>query len=122
MALMLLAFPLDSPGCAQMFEFGTIRQVTTALEARAAPAVAVQQTSERCNPPPTKHICLITPGHLSTNPRTVKEADALVGAGFEVTVIAADYLPWAQETDKTFSGRPWRTVPPVRFGPTAPWL
>ena len=36
-------------------------------------------------------ICLLTPGHLSTNPRLTKEADALVSAGFEVCVLAADY-------------------------------
>lgn len=46
-------------------------------------------------------ICLISPGHLSTNPRLVKEADALAGAGYEVALITGDYSPWAREADKT---------------------
>ena len=65
-------------------------------------------------------ICLITPGHLSTNPRLVKEADALAEAGHEVTVLAATYLDWGRETDPVFAGRPWRRAPPVPFGPDAP--
>jgi glycosyltransferase involved in cell wall biosynthesis len=35
-------------------------------------------------------VCLVTPGHLGSNPRLVKEADALVEAGYEVHVIAGD--------------------------------
>ncbi len=35
-----------------------------------------------------KHICLITPGHVSSCPRIVKEADALVEAGYEVTLVS----------------------------------
>jgi glycosyltransferase involved in cell wall biosynthesis len=65
-------------------------------------------------------ICLITPGHLSTNPRLVKEADALAEAGHEVTVLAATYLAWGRETDQGFAERPWRRAPPVPFGPDAP--
>lgn len=45
-------------------------------------------------------ICLITPGQPSTNPRLVKEADALVEAGHEVVVICAHWARWADETDK----------------------
>ena len=67
-------------------------------------------------------ICLITPGHLATNPRLVKEADALCEAGHEVTVVAADYLPWAREADKEYSSRSWRTAAPTPFGPQAPRL
>ncbi len=65
-------------------------------------------------------ICLISPGHLATNPRLVKEADALSQAGHEVTVIAADYLSWARRADRAFESRAWRIAPPVRFGPDAP--
>ncbi len=65
-------------------------------------------------------ICLISPGHLTTNPRLVKEADALSEAGHEVTVIAADYLSWARQADRAFGARAWGTAPPVRFGPDAP--
>jgi glycosyltransferase involved in cell wall biosynthesis len=64
-------------------------------------------------------ICLITPGHLSTNPRLVKEADALAGAGYSVAVIAADYAGWAREADAEFADRPWRLAARLRFGPDA---
>ncbi len=67
-------------------------------------------------------ICLITPGHLSTNPRLIKEADALSGAGYDVVVLAATYQPWGREADKEFSGRPWRAAPPRAFGPRAPTM
>jgi glycosyltransferase involved in cell wall biosynthesis len=65
-------------------------------------------------------VCLITPGHLSTNPRLVKEADALAEAGCDVTVLAATYQAWGRETDLGFASRPWRRAPPAPFGPDAP--
>src|SRR5580692_10063341 len=71
---------------------------------------------------PPCRVCLITPGHLSTNPRIVKEADALSEAGYEVTVIAADYMQWARRADAEFAGRPWRVARKIPFGPQAPKL
>lgn len=44
-------------------------------------------------------ICLITPGQPSSNPRLVKEADALVEAGHLVHVVCAHWAKWADETD-----------------------
>jgi glycosyltransferase involved in cell wall biosynthesis len=44
-------------------------------------------------------VCLITPGHLSTNPRLIKEADALIGAGFEVHVIFTQYMKYLLNDD-----------------------
>jgi glycosyltransferase involved in cell wall biosynthesis len=67
----------------------------------------------------TARVCLVTPGHLSTNPRLVKEADALSAAGYEVSVIAADFLPWASAADAEFRGRPWTVARRVRFGPSS---
>jgi glycosyltransferase involved in cell wall biosynthesis len=67
-----------------------------------------------------RRICLITPGHLATNPRIVKEADALSEAGFDVTVITADYLDWGRKADHDCSNRPWRVAAKVPFGPLAP--
>ena len=64
-------------------------------------------------------ICLVTPGHLSTNPRVVKEADALSESGHHVRVIAADYLRWARAADAEFGSRHWR-VEKLKFGPQAP--
>lgn len=71
-------------------------------------------------PAVTARICLVTPGHLSTNPRLVKEADALSARGFDVRVVAADYLGWARAADAEFRTRAWRAENPVTFGPLAP--
>jgi glycosyltransferase involved in cell wall biosynthesis len=56
-------------------------------------------------------ICIVTPGQPAINPRVVKEADALVGAGHEVRVIAAYYVPWAAEADRQLlASRSWTCV------------
>src|SRR5262249_14385196 len=65
-------------------------------------------------------ICLITPGHLSMNPRLVKEADALTEAGYDVVVIAADFSEWGHYADMEFRDRQWQVVASPRFGPLAP--
>lgn len=46
------------------------------------------------------HICLVTTGQPSTSPRVVKEADALAGAGFTISVVGAHWAPWADTTDQ----------------------
>ena len=45
-------------------------------------------------------VCLITPGQPSTNPRLLKEADALVEAGHAVHVVCAHWADWADDTDR----------------------
>jgi hypothetical protein len=65
-------------------------------------------------------ICLITPGHLSTNPRLVKEADALTDAGYEVDVISGDFMEWGRRQDRTYASRPWRLSAALTFGPLSP--
>lgn len=45
-------------------------------------------------------VCLLTPGQPSTNPRLVKEADALIEAGHQVHIVCAHWASWADETDK----------------------
>lgn len=40
-----------------------------------------------------KTICLITNGHISTDPRIVKEADVLQEAGYRTIVIGTQYIP-----------------------------
>ena len=65
-------------------------------------------------------ICLITPAHLSTNPRLVKEADALSEVGHDVRVISADFLGWARAADTEFRNRRWHVEEKLRFGPQAP--
>jgi glycosyltransferase involved in cell wall biosynthesis len=62
-------------------------------------------------------ICLLTPGQPSTNPRLVKEADALAAAGFEVAVVYADWAGWAAQPDRDLlATRAW---PHLRVGGTA---
>ena len=64
------------------------------------------------------NVCLVTTGHLSTNPRLVKEADALHEAGYAVRVVACEFMPWARAADAAFHDRPW-PVELVRFGALA---
>lgn len=61
-------------------------------------------------------ICLISPGHLSTNPRLVKEALALKGAGYEVFVIHGQYTQWGTENDVSIASAIGETFA-VPFGP-----
>ncbi|WP_420457541.1 hypothetical protein [Rubrivirga sp.] len=63
-------------------------------------------------------VCLVTTGHLSTNPRLVKEADALAEAGYAVRVVACRFWPWADAADAAFADRSW-PVRRVRFGALA---
>lgn len=44
-------------------------------------------------------ICLITPGHVSTTPRLVKNADALAEAGYRVHVVSSAPFPPADGLD-----------------------
>ena len=58
------------------------------------------------------HICVVTAGHLATCPRMVKAADALAGAGYDVTVVSTvGWAEWAaREDEKLYAGRKsqWR--------------
>jgi len=47
-----------------------------------------------------KRVCIITAGHLATCPRMLKVADALHESGYDVRVVSASYIPWAQEADR----------------------
>ncbi|MGI4751811.1 MAG: hypothetical protein ACRYFB_14360 [Janthinobacterium lividum] len=50
-------------------------------------------------PPTIKKICLITPGHLASNPRLVKEAQALTANGYKVHLIFTQYVPYLIDFD-----------------------
>jgi glycosyltransferase involved in cell wall biosynthesis len=53
-------------------------------------------------------ICLVTPGQPSSNPRLVKEADALSAAGYDVHVVGAHHADWATESDRELMpGKRW---------------
>ncbi|MEO6731312.1 MAG: glycosyltransferase [Ferruginibacter sp.] len=47
-----------------------------------------------------KKIVLITTGQPATNPRIVKEADALQNAGYEVIVLYCFFISWALDKEK----------------------
>lgn len=64
-------------------------------------------------------ICLVTATNVATNPRLVKEADALARAGYEVRVVALNQSPEQAHWDQTVMvGRRWRleTVTAHRHG------
>ncbi len=53
-------------------------------------------------------VCIVTTGQPSTNPRAVKEADALVWAGCDVRMIGAHWANWADAEDTALlASRPW---------------
>jgi len=58
--------------------------------------------------PSQKKICLITPGHLSSTPRLVREANCLHEAGYRVVVVAGCYHAPSIQLDKTIlKNAPW---------------
>ena len=61
-------------------------------------------------------ICLISPGHLSTNPRLVKEAFALKSAGYQVFVIHGSFKAWGAANDRAIAAEIGATTA-VPFGP-----
>lgn len=61
------------------------------------------------SPLSSRRICLVSPGHVASNPRLVKEADALHRAGYQVRVVAGDYMEAVRPLDRTIlSQAPWR--------------
>lgn len=50
-------------------------------------------------------ICLVSPGHVSANPRLVKEADALARAGYDVHVVAGRYFAPLDPLDQEILAR-----------------
>ncbi|MEO8000437.1 MAG: glycosyltransferase [Arenimonas sp.] len=68
-------------------------------------------TARHGNSENTPHICIITGSHLWRNPRAVKEADALVEAGFKVTVVGPLISEQDQARDKILlQNRKWQRV------------
>jgi glycosyltransferase involved in cell wall biosynthesis len=59
----------------------------------------------------SKTICIVSPGNLASNPRLVKEADALHCAGYDVTAVACDYSAELRGIDDEIEARvPWTVV------------
>jgi glycosyltransferase involved in cell wall biosynthesis len=64
-----------------------------------------------------RSVCIVSPGHVASNPRVVKEADALHGAGYCVTVIAGNETAFVRPFDEEIIARaPWTVV---RAGPAS---
>ena len=69
-----------------------------------------------------KRICLVSPGHIASNPRLVKEADALQEDGFAVRVVAGDVTPSVRPLDATILARASWPVTKVGLGPRPLYL
>ena len=58
-----------------------------------------------------RRICIVSPGNLASNPRVLKEADALHCAGYDVTAVACDYTEELRDFDDAITAKvPWRVV------------
>lgn len=59
----------------------------------------------------SRTVCIVSPGNLASNPRLLKEADALHGAGYDVTAIVCDYTEELRSADDEIAaGVPWTVV------------
>src|SRR5262249_54823904 len=67
-------------------------------------------------------ICLVSPGHLASNPRLVKEAHALQEAGFAIRVVAGDVAPEVRPLDATILAQVSWPVAKVRLAPRPLYL
>lgn len=65
-------------------------------------------------------ILLITCAQVATNPRLVKEADALTEAGYHVEVITGDHrVPWRDAANDAYRHKPWQILDQIAYGPMA---
>jgi glycosyltransferase involved in cell wall biosynthesis len=56
-------------------------------------------------------VCIVSPGNLASNPRVLKEADALHEAGYAVTTVVCDYTEALRPfDDEIAAGAPWKVV------------
>lgn len=56
-------------------------------------------------------ICLVTPGHLSSTPRIIKEAEALAAAGFDVHLVSSSHYAPVESLDLSILQRAtWRNI------------
>lgn len=58
-----------------------------------------------------RRVCVVSPGNLASSPRTLKEADALHGAGYDVTAVVCDYTEELRDFDDAIAAKvPWTVV------------
>lgn len=60
-------------------------------------------------------IAIVTPGHLASNPRVVKEAEALTGAGHDIEIVHGQSVTWLVDADTRLARPEWRVLT-VAFG------
>ncbi len=59
----------------------------------------------------SRTVCIVSPGNLASNPRVLKEADALHSAGYDVTAVVCDYSEALRgEDDALAAAVPWKVV------------
>ena len=66
-------------------------------------------------------ICIITPGQIGSNPRVVKEADALVETGHDVHVIATKFSDFVEPLDQSIIARAKWTLQRIEFANARDW-
>ena len=54
-------------------------------------------------------ICIVTPRHLSANPRVIKEATALASVGYEIHIVHGHYAPRSVTQDAELADPAWTT-------------
>lgn len=62
-----------------------------------------------------KKIVILSGGHLCTNPRVLKEAEALAKAGYEIAVLGAWLDKSLRERDRALASKSFTFVPVVNF-------
>ena len=56
-------------------------------------------------------VCIVSPGNLASNPRVLKEAGALHGAGYAVTTVVCDYSEALRAADdEIVAAVPWKVA------------
>lgn len=58
-----------------------------------------------------RRVCIVSPGNLASNPRVLKEADALHEAGYDVTAVVCNYTASLKSFDDDIVAKvPWSIV------------
>ena len=56
-------------------------------------------------------VCIVSPGNLASNPRVLKEADALHSAGYDVTAVVCNYNEVLRQADDEIEAVvPWKVI------------
>ena len=58
-----------------------------------------------------RSVCIVSPGNLASSPRLLKEADALHGAGYDVTAVVCNYTEALRRfDDEIVADVPWKVI------------